>query len=413
MAKSVEDKQGPVQNPSGSKWPGRLLPDTFSQNLLSATWFSFRFLGWCVRWTFAGMLFLAVMGASAYLVFNEAIKSGDYVLVPDVTGLPITRAANVLFEAGLELGAQKQIVSDRVPEYHVIVQRPSPNHVVRAGRKVSLSISAGRQHEDTPNFVGKSLDQALLDLEGTRLRAGSVARLSSAAPVDTILAQDPEARAQISSGSEIHLLVSDGPKMKQIFMPDILGHPIEKAQLVLADLNLTVIPFSVDRAGQEYEVVLAQSPEPGTLLHESQEVSFDVRLLPSSNLPNAWRKVEVRYTVPQRRKPVLISVKLIDQQGVSTDLYPTPRDYVDGRPPRWPSGSVIPIPDDYIKFANEATVEFYVDGELHTSYYFVGDAAPIISIKDRGNRRSLQGALPEKIEGTRRTTRSRFRPNRD
>ena len=54
-----------------------------------------------MRWTFATVLFLAVMGFSAYFVFNEAVKGGVYVLVPDVTGMPITSAANILAQAGL------------------------------------------------------------------------------------------------------------------------------------------------------------------------------------------------------------------------------------------------------------------------------------------------------------------------
>ncbi len=333
------------------------------------------------------------MGISAYFVFSQAVRGGHPVLVPDVTGLPITRAANLLSEAGLELGTQKQIMSDRVPEYHVIVQRPSANRVVREGRKVSLSISARRQYENAPNLVGKRLDEALQQIADTGLRPGSVARLSSEAPADTILAQDPEARAPITTGSEIHLLVSDGPKAKPIFMPDILGKSMEDAQLLLADLDLSVVPYSVNRAGEEYEVVLAQAPEPGTLLDEGQEVSFDVRLLPSSFLPNARRLVEVIYTVPPRSAPALVRVELVDQQGKSTDLYPKPQHFVDGRPPRLPSGYTIKIPA--VAFYNEATVEFFIDGALHTSYYFEGDADPVITVNELGTAAGGEGLVEQ------------------
>ena len=378
MAKTVEDGQGTVQDTSGPEPHGRVLPGTASQGFLSALSFTFRFLGWCVRWSFAALLFLSVMGISAYFVFNQAVKSDGIVLVPDVTGLPIMAAANILSEAGLELGTQKQIMNDRVPEYHVIVQRPSANRVVRLGRKVSLSVSAGREYVNAPNLIGKNLEDALQQFEGTRLRPGSVARLANDAPADTVLAQDPEARAPISSGSEIHLLVSDGPKAKPIFMPDILGKSMEEAQLLLASLDVSVVPYKVNHTGEEYEVVLAQAPEPGTLLQKGEEVSFDVRLLPSSFLPNARRLVEVRYTVPPRSAPVLIRVELIDQQGQSTLLYPMPKHYVDGRPPRLPSGYTITIPA--IAFYNEATVDFFIEGALHTSYYFVGDADPVITV---------------------------------
>ncbi len=322
------------------------------------------------------------MGISAFFVFNQAVKGGGAVLVPDVTGLPIMVAVNVLSEAGLELGTQKQIMNDRVPEYHVIVQRPSANRVVRAGRKVSLSISAARGSENAPNLVGKGLEEALQQLEGTRLRPGSVARLASDAPADTVLAQDPEARASISTGSEIHLLVSDGPKAKPIFMPDILGKSMEEAQLILASLGVAVVPYVIKRADEEYEVVLAQAPEPGTLLQKGQEVSFDVRLLATSFLPNARQLVDVKYTVPPRSAPVLVRVELVDQQGVPTLVYPEREDYVDGREPRHLSGTTIRFRE--IAFSNEATVNFFIDGILHTSYYLTGDAEPVITVNELG-----------------------------
>jgi len=70
------------------------------------------------------------MVASAFLVFNEAVKGGGYVTVPSITGLPVTQAANVLAESGLELGSQSQVKSNQVPEYHVMLQRPEAQKTV-------------------------------------------------------------------------------------------------------------------------------------------------------------------------------------------------------------------------------------------------------------------------------------------
>lgn len=317
------------------------------------------------------------MGAAAWYVFNQAVAGGTYVMVPDVTGLPVTRAANVLAEAGLELGSQRQVANERVPEYHVIVQRPSPNQVVRTGRHVSLTISAGRQFETAPGFMGKPLKEALSELETTRLRAGSVARIPHSLPADTVLAQDPEPLSPIPVGGEVHLLVSDGPGLQPMIMPSLVGKSLEDAQMLLANLDVAVVPYRVDRAGAEYETVLAQSPEPGSRLYDGQQVTFDIRLLPSSYLPNARRKVTVSYTVPNTGEPVAVRVEAIDQTGERERLYPRPSDFVDGRPPRLAPGTGIKFTD--IAFRNELTVEFFIDGTLHKSYYYEGDADPIVT----------------------------------
>ena len=336
------------------------------------------------------------MGLSGYFVFNGAIKGGGTVLVPDVTGLPVTSAANLLAEVGLELGEQKQVMSDRVPEYHVIIQRPRPNRVVRAGRKVTLSISAGRQYEDSPSLVGKPLQDALETIRGTRLRSGSIARMASDAPADTILAQDPEPRAHIESGGEVHLLISDGPEARPLFMPQIVGASLDEAQISLAKLNVAVVPFRVERPGEEYEVVLAQNPSPGTLLHEGQEVSFDIRVLPSTFLPNARRKVDIAYSVPRVRSRAAVKVQMVDQRGAPTLLYPQPQHYVRGRPPTHAGGTSITVPQ--VAISGEVTVEFYLDGALHTSYYFKGSDDPVITVNEIMVPKSAPGGLVEQEE---------------
>lgn len=333
-----------------------------------------------MRWTAATVFFVGVMALAGWYVFNQAVQGGSYVLVPDVTGLPVTRAANVLAEAGLELGTQRQVQNDRIPEYHVIVQRPSANRVVRAGRKVSLTISAGTQFETAPGFIGKPLGDALKELESTRLRAGSVARIPNSLPADTVLAQDPEPRSPIAVGGEIHLLVSDGPGRQPFIMPSLVGKSLEDAQILLANLDVNVVPYKVNRPGEEYDTVLSQSPEPGSRLYTGQEVTFDVRLMPSSYLPNARRKVTVRYTVPDTGRPVAVRAETIDQHGNRTLLYPRTTDFVDGRPPRLDPGTTITFTD--IAFTSELTVEFFTDGMLQSSYYYEGDAEPIVTTHD-------------------------------
>jgi beta-lactam-binding protein with PASTA domain len=318
------------------------------------------------------------MAAVAFYVFNQAAAGGSYVIVPDVTGLPVTTAANVLSEAGLEEGKKQQKQNDRVPEYHVIVQRPRANEVVRAGRKVSLTISAGKETEPAPGFIGKKLTEARTELESTRFIAGSVARIPNPLPADTVLAQDPPPLRPIGIGGEIHLLVSDGPVSKVLYMPVLVGKSLEEAQLALANLNVTVSPFRVDRPGADYDIVLAQSPEPGTQLNEGERVTFDVRTRSTSDLPNARRRAAGQFTVPDLGRPVAVRVEVVDEQGLPHLHYPRPENYTDGRPPLLVANTLVRFSD--IEYASELTIRFYVDGTLHTTYYYEGDVSqPLVT----------------------------------
>lgn len=317
------------------------------------------------------------MAGVALYVFNQASAGGGYVTVPDVSGLPVTRAANVLAEVGLDLGDQHQVRNDRVPEYHVIVQQPRAGEVVRAGRRVTLTISQGRQFETAPGFLGKKLGDALTEIESTRLVAGSVARIPDSRPADTILSQDPAPNQPVPVGGEIHLLVSSGPAKQALMMPSLVGKSMEEAQLILANLDVQAEPFNVDRPGAEYEVVLAQDPEPGTLLSEGRKVSFDVRLRATSYLPNAKRRVIAEWSVPDYGRPLAVRVESSQDNGNFQLRYPAPRDYVDGRPQPLAARTLVRVNLEYV---NEITVRFYVEGGLHTTYYYQGEVTqPLIT----------------------------------
>lgn len=327
------------------------------------------------------IFFVAVMGVSAYWVFTQAAAGGSYVIVPDVTGLPFTRAADVLTEAGLELGKRHDVADDRVPEFHVIVQRPRAGQEVRQGRKIALTISQGKTFEPVPGFIGKTLTESLKELESTRLLAGSVARVPSSVPADTVLAQDPEPLQPLEIGGEVHLLVSDGPATQTMLMPTLVGMSLEQAQRSLAglaSLNLKVVPYKVDRPGAAYDTILAQFPEPGSRLNQGDTVTYDVRLQSTSNLPNAQRAVEAVYIVPDFGRMVTVSVFIPRSDGSRELVYPKPgQDYPEGGSPTpFPSGTQIKVP---ITYQSEITVEFHIDGRLHTSHYYSRDARPVIT----------------------------------
>ncbi len=312
------------------------------------------------------------MIAVAWYVFNQAAMGGTPVLVPDVTGRPVTSAANLLADAGLEMGTQRRMKNDSVPEYHVIVQRPRAGEVVRAGRKVNLTVSEGEYSMPAPAYLGKSLKDARAEIESTQFMLGSIARVPDARPADTILAQDPPPLTLTGRGNEIHFLVSGGPVTEVVRMPALVGKSLDEAQLSLVNLNVVTVPIKVDRPGVEYDVVLAQFPEPGTTLTGGQEVSFEVRLGASSYLPNARRTVSGQYTVPDYGHPVAVRVEMLDEQGIPKLHYPGPSDS-----PVLVAGTVLTFNN---KYANELTIRFYVEGVLHTTYYYQGDVTqPLIT----------------------------------
>ena len=350
-----------------------------------------------MRWSFAIIFLILVMAASAYFVFNEAVKGGGFIVVPDIVGLPLNKASNVLVESGLEIGKQRQVINERYPEYHVMLQRPAANRVVRSGRKVHLTISAGTRYEAAPYLVGRSLETAQHELESARLRLGSVARIPDNANRDVVLAQDPPAGRDVASGAEVHVLVSAGPLVRQIFMPDLVGKTVDQAMAMLAGMGVHAVPYHVDRPGAEYDVVLSQNLKAGTLLHEGQSVNFDVRLLQTTQLPETRRRVSLQYTVPSHPDRVQLRVDIVDIKGDRATVFPLARHYVNGKPPRLLPGTRITIPFSYYQ---EATVEIYLNGVHRTSYYYRGNDRP--EIQEFASPSSVRSGFGDNTERRRR-----------
>jgi serine/threonine-protein kinase len=333
------------------------------------------FIGWCFKWVAATAILLVVMGAAGAYVFLRAISGGEMVTVPTCTNRPITEAHNIIAQEGLELGKQTNVFSESVPEFYVIGQRPEPGKVVRAGRKVNLTVSSGRDRVQTPALVGKSLKAARDALQESRFTPGTVGRIPHDLPPDTVVGQDPPVGSAITAGSEIHLLVSAGSE-RRTFMPDLRDMEVEQALQVLSTLNVVPIPKRVEQPGAAFDVILDQHPPAGTLIQEGQSVEYTVRASGEIALPDARRRVWANFVVPGSGDSHAIRVDLIDRSGTRRTVYPGEEDYKEGEPPAHVTGTQINIPVLYI---DEATVEFYVDGAKAIAYYFKGDAEPIVT----------------------------------
>jgi len=159
-------------------------------------------------------------------------------------------------------------------------------------------------------------------------------------------------------------------------MPDIVGKPVQGVLRILSPMGVLPVPKRVDTPGAAKDVVLEQEPVAGTLIYEGETVFYYVRPSGDVSLPDARRLVEVTYTVPQSLVPQEVRVDTIDRHAVRQTVFPQMSDYVHGTPPKLVSGQSITIP---IWFFDEMTVEVFLDRVKVRSYYYKGDAEPVIT----------------------------------
>jgi beta-lactam-binding protein with PASTA domain len=345
--------------------------------------FGFGFIWWLLRWSFATVLFIGIMVAAGYYVFNEAVAGGEYVTVPDIGGREIQEAKNIVLREGLDMGSWNYTQADDYPENHVIHQNPAAGNVVRAGRKVYATVNQRKKEtEVTPNVIGETVERADQILRDNKLRASSmIARIANTAQEGTIVGQDPGAGTPVAPDTEVRLLVSDGmgAKAPKMFMPDLLGLSPEEARQELAPLNVNAQPFEVSGATPPFDEVFDQIPAAGTLLKPQDRVIYRYRTNPESKTtekpPGTWREVTVEYVIPPFWMEREVQIDVVYTDGKVRTAFPPQEYYVDGLPPKYQPGTRI---RQGIPFQDEVTVVVLLDGEKVRSYYYQGDADPVI-----------------------------------
>jgi serine/threonine-protein kinase len=311
---------------------------------------------------------LAVMAGVGFFVFNRAVMGGESVSVPDLQSITFAEAQIRLAEEGLSMGTPRTMVSEVVKPNLILAQNPEPGRVVREGRQVFLTVSKGPEARKVPDLLGQKLAAAKQKVLQDGLKEAPHARMPHSAPYDTVIAQDPAPGHSTISG-EVHLLISDG-SFSGLVMPNLVGLKLSEVAAELSRLGLQGQPIQVRRLDAPVDEVIEQRPLPGSLITPGIVVEYEIQASAPERAPEMLREVQVTYAVPEGPMIRLVWVQGIDKDGQSSILI---------KEQEVRSGSHFNFP---FRFAEVATVIFYVDGVKHQSYYYEGSADPIVTNHD-------------------------------
>jgi eukaryotic-like serine/threonine-protein kinase len=238
------------------------------------------------------MILVAVALLAAITTMHFAIHGAE-VQVPALKDMTIADARSETAGLGLNLTVDNRYYSSAVAAGHILTQSPAAGTVVRREWHVRVAESLGPQKVEVPNTVGQDVRIAALNLRRVGLSVGQTAHFPFAgASEDTVLAQDPPARAQGIEGPNVNLLVAapPGETADGFVMPDFTGIPIVAAQTTLSRVGLKFAPPSfvevnipavgVGNAPPKVPVapgsVIAQQPPAGSRVDQDSEVHFTV-----------------------------------------------------------------------------------------------------------------------------------------
>jgi serine/threonine-protein kinase len=185
--------------------------------------------------------FLLVAGASAYLTLTFIIKSEDTVVVPDLVGKDVVSALELLTDLQLNTKVSGSEYNNQIPKNHVTFQEPEPGSSIKKDRDVRIVISKGTRSILMPNLIDLSEQQSRMILEENGISRGHLSRVfHREIAKDHILAQVPAPGVMISRGASVDLLVSMGPSVAALKMPDLAGLSLDEAVFKVEKSNLEV-----------------------------------------------------------------------------------------------------------------------------------------------------------------------------
>ena len=126
-----------------------------------------------------------------------------------------------------------------------------------------------------PDVVGLPAGQATQTLHNEHLTVGSSSVKTSNTPKGDVLSTEPKAGASVAKNSAVDLVVSGGPNIPTVVVPNVTGKQLTQAIAILQDANLGYTVRNIT-SNQPVGTVLSQNPTANSKILETRKVTLTV-----------------------------------------------------------------------------------------------------------------------------------------
>ncbi|MGM0568644.1 MAG: PASTA domain-containing protein [Elusimicrobiota bacterium] len=229
--------------------------------------------------TLAVIIGAGTLGAwSVNIIIKRIIHDRSEVVVPDIQGVPLEDALEVLSERNLSLSFVARRHDPDIPSGSIISQTPPAGLMVREGREIETVISSGGRVVFVPDVEERQLREAEMLIRQTGLQMGEQKRTYSRnLEEDYVVSQDPAPDSVVQSDSYVDLVVSMGlpDDREAIYMPDLKDMNIRNAEKLLSGMGLRIAGVKSEIHEELPEgTVISQKPEEDEKVEEGDSVDL-------------------------------------------------------------------------------------------------------------------------------------------
>ena len=225
---------------------------------------------------------IILMAVSGLIAFFLALQGAEQTMVPEVENLELTTALIKLQEKELYPRIALRFSSNPTDKGRILEQKPPAGTIVKAGRRINLTVSRGPAVNQVENFVGQTLDEVKIHLQTLFSASRPLLTIREPpvyifdkAPAGTILEQKPLPGTEISGLTELAFVVSQGQEREQLKVPELLGLSIPDA---VRAIEKSGVPFTFamrEAEGREQPgTVVSQMPSAGAVAPPDSPVNI-------------------------------------------------------------------------------------------------------------------------------------------
>ncbi|MEA2786445.1 MAG: eukaryotic-like serine/threonine-protein kinase [Candidatus Eremiobacteraeota bacterium] len=211
------------------------------------------------RWLLFPVLLVAAI-LIGYFALRNSTGGAEQVVLPKLQGQLASTAQKQLLDLGLLAKVTNEDNAD-VPTDRVIRQDPPAGTKVSKNDVITLVVSGGMPRVSVPDIKNYSLDDALRQLAGAKLKPKLVEAFSATVPAKQVIDVNPEPGTSVRQNSTVALTVSKG--VKPIAVPDLVGMTTAAARKRLQPLGLTLnVAQQTESDTIPANVIASQDPQP-------------------------------------------------------------------------------------------------------------------------------------------------------
>ena len=157
---------------------------------------------------------LLLLGLIIFLFVLPSSEKTDTVQVPDVSGMKVADAEQVLIDAGFEVNEKtEQIPSNEYEKGLIVKTDPAAGRNIKKGKEITLYESTGSETYKIENYVGKNYIEVQTLLENMYKLKVKIEKKETTITEDMneqqVIAQDPAAGTEVKEGDSITLYIPE------------------------------------------------------------------------------------------------------------------------------------------------------------------------------------------------------------